>query len=122
LDDGVCGITSAGVIACLGRGYQGSNGDGSTTQRIAFTSWPGTWSDVAAGNMNVCALDVAGVAYCLGSDQGGALGTASGGFAVYTLVPTRTVTGATFASIFAGNLRACVRKIARRGWFKLAGR
>jgi hypothetical protein len=107
MDDGICGITSAGVIACLGRGYQGSNADGTTTQRITFTSWPGTWADVAAGNMNVCALNPAGLVFCVGSNQGGALGAATGTSADYKLVPTQIASTLSFKSIFVGNLRAC---------------
>lgn len=107
MDDGLCGITQSGVVACLARGYVGPNADGTSTQRTSFVSWPGTWKDLAAGNLNVCALDAAGLASCVGSDQGGALGAALGGQPIYYLSLTRVAGGLSFNSIHIGNLRGC---------------
>ncbi|MES2178804.1 MAG: Ig-like domain-containing protein [Gemmatimonadota bacterium] len=114
MDDAVCGLTGAGAIKCRGRAL--ANGDGTSDQRVTFSTWSGgPWSDVSTGNNSMCSLDITGLAFCLGSDQGGALGIGTGGVGSRT-VPTQTLGGTTFASIHVQNFRACARRANGELW------
>ena len=108
-DNGMCGLTAAGTIHCRARGL---NGDGTSAISTTFTQWSGgPWMDLSAGNTIACALNTAGLAYCLGSGQVGGLGTGSvNGVQASVIVPTQTLGGVSYSSITVGNFRACARR------------
>ncbi len=116
LDDGVCGITASGIIACLARGSQGANADGATDQRTGFVQWPGAWSELAAGNGNICALDTGGAAYCVGSDQQGALGIGLNATGGTRSTPQQVIGGVTFTKLTMGNFRVCGLRVSGDVW------
>lgn len=113
-DDGICGRTSAGVIHCLARGSSGFNGDGTFDQLSAFSTWSGgPWAAVVGGNLNFCALDLNGAAYCVGG-AGNTAGSSFGNpqFTSAQAAPVPVAGNINFASLYLGNMRACGRTSA----------
>jgi alpha-tubulin suppressor-like RCC1 family protein len=77
-----CGLTSEGVAYCWGQDDSGQLGDGGDSSNssipVAVDTGPiageKAFTKLSAGSGHTCGLTSAGVAYCWGSDQYGALG------------------------------------------------
>lgn len=117
-----CGLTNKQSVYCWGSDFNGALGNG-TSGSAANSSVPVQVSSTqkfqavvtGGGGFFACGLNVAGAAYCWGSNIGGALGTGDTVTANIT-VPTAVVGGATFRSISAGLTHACALTTAGTGY------
>jgi alpha-tubulin suppressor-like RCC1 family protein len=105
-----CGQAEDGTVYCWGFNSNGQLGDGTTTDRLTPTAvtMPAGVSFVShyRGGSHTCALDLAGNAYCWGSNNFGQLG--DGSTAQRTL-PTAVAAppGVSFVLLAAGSQFTC---------------
>jgi alpha-tubulin suppressor-like RCC1 family protein len=107
-----CAVTTAGVAYCWGFDEFGQLGDdtltatGSSSTTPSLVSAAFNFSSISAGQFHTCGLNLAGKAYCWGSDGAGQLGdntlTTAG-----STTPTPVDGGFSFSSISAGGLHSC---------------
>lgn len=110
--DNVC-VRAAGSITCWGGDVRGERGDGATVHPSDEPSvaYDGTWepqaaaTDITVGDAFMCALDLAGRAWCWGRNDQSQLGL---GTAVGDRDTPQLVLGPqTFVSVTAGHTYAC---------------
>ena len=74
----VCGTRRGGALYCWGRNDHGQVGGGAATSGTARVTTParvtGTWSSFAVGENHACAVNVAGLLWCWGSNGSGQFG------------------------------------------------
>ena len=105
-----CALTSSSAAYCWGSNYYGQLGNGTTTNSnrpVAVTMPTGvTFSAIAVGVYQSCALSTTGSAYCWGANSAGELGT---GTTTASNVPMAVTmpAGVTFTAIVAANSLSC---------------
>ena len=108
LNDHACAITAGGQAYCWGANFNGSLGDGTSTERDAPVSVTGghTFVQLAAGGFNghTCGRIGGGVAYCWGDNEAGQVGD---GTRAGRPAPTAVTGGLTFATMDAGYRHTC---------------
>ena len=108
LDDHACAITASGQAYCWGANFNGSLGDGTSTERDVPVPVTGglIFVQLAAGGYNghTCGRTGGGVAYCWGDNEAGQVGD---GTTVIRLTPTAVTGGLTFTSLDAGYRHTC---------------
>jgi alpha-tubulin suppressor-like RCC1 family protein len=106
----VCGLTPTDSIFCWGDNSEGQLGIGNSTNQLRPALVPNSYTQVAAGTDNTCALNSSGIASCwgLGSYLGGPSAIGDGTLTSRNL-PTAVVmpAGRTFQSIGVGRYSAC---------------
>jgi alpha-tubulin suppressor-like RCC1 family protein len=109
-----CAVTTGGTIWCWGDDLYGQLGNGK--QRLGFEEFAPVRSEVvfktvAAGRSHVCALSVAGKAYCWGDDFSGELGDERHGEpgqgGAESSVPIEVHTSLAFVAIGSGDGYSC---------------
>lgn len=108
LDDHACAVTPSGQAYCWGANFNGSLGDGTSTEKYAPVPVSGglTFVQLAAGGFNAhtCARAGGGVAYCWGDNEVGQVGD---GTTIVRQTPTAVTGGLTFTSVDAGYRHTC---------------
>jgi alpha-tubulin suppressor-like RCC1 family protein len=102
-----CGITVVGALRCWGNNLSGQLGDGTSVDRLVPTAVVATgivWASVSMGGGTTCAVTVAGLAYCWGSNASGQVGN---GTILAFLTPILVAGGPTFTAVGAGQWHAC---------------
>lgn len=101
-----CGVSTAGIAYCWGRGGEGALGDGrgvdSTTPVQAVL--PGATVQVSAGGGHSCAVQASGEAWCWGNNEAGQLGD---GTSTQRLEPVRVELQEPVSMISAGERHTC---------------
>jgi alpha-tubulin suppressor-like RCC1 family protein len=118
--DHACGITTSDELYCWGQNAFGQVGDGTTTERSGPVALGGiagamSWKAVAAGQTHTCAIDVAGKAWCWGSNFAGQLGDGSSADGV-RILPGMVASTLTWSSIGSGQSHTCAVSDAGVGW------
>jgi alpha-tubulin suppressor-like RCC1 family protein/uncharacterized protein YjbI with pentapeptide repeats len=105
-----CAISTAGAAYCWGKNDINQLGDGTTTDSpiaVAVTMPTGvTFTRIATGDNQTCAISTAGAIYCWGKNDAGQLGngtTTNSSIPVAATMPT----GVTFTAIDAGQKHVC---------------
>jgi len=101
-----CALNPSSVVYCWGTNWNGTIGDGTTTDHLVPTlvTTSQLFYQIATGIAHNCALTDPGVAYCWGRNYAGQLGD---GTTTDRLVPTAVAGGLTFASIDVGFNHSC---------------
>src|SRR5204863_494829 len=117
-----CARADSGETWCWGQNSDGEVGTSATPDRCGFDfcaktpariSTARTYSDVDAGILGACALDMAGAAYCWGSRDDGQLRAANYNCAVNgnespcATTPMAVTGGLTFKALTVGRLHTC---------------
>ncbi len=104
-----CGFAEGGVLVCWGNNTWGALGGGSfdeTTEPVTV-SVPGvTFTAVALGFLNTCALATTGTIYCWGFNYDGSLGDSTTETRA-TPAPVAAPDGVRFSALAAGSGRSC---------------
>jgi hypothetical protein len=113
-----CAVATNGTAYCWGANSRGETGgfpgscfgDGGYSCHLTPQAVSGRsdFAEVAAGFQNTCALTAGGVAYCWGSNSGGALGIDRGFQQRYE--PTAVTGGHTFTSLSDGYYHYCATR------------
>ncbi|NCA14633.1 MAG: RCC1 repeat-containing protein, partial [Proteobacteria bacterium] len=118
--DHACGITTSDELYCWGQNASGQLGDGTVAERSGPVALGGAassmaWRSVAAGQSHTCAIDIAGKAWCWGSNLSGQLGDGSPADTIRKL-PGPVASSLTWSSIAAGQSHACAVSDAGVAW------
>lgn len=108
-----CGLEADHTLWCWGSNWNGSLGDGTTTQSSQPVQVQSgiLFSQVATGNSQTCALDQAGIPYCWGWPEATGQGSYYG-----PLTPSPVVGGLTFSSIHGSNVTMCGLTAQGEAW------
>ncbi len=111
--NGICGVTPSGEVQCAGDNSAGTVGDGTFTNRFAFTSILGglTVARIAGSTVNMCAVTTSGNVACWG--VGGSTGALGDGTTTDARnFPAEIVPDdGRFVDVSIGNFSVCARRV-----------
>lgn len=112
-----CALDHAGKAWCWGSAFAaiGSDpGDGSPVTQPKAVEGDHVFTALDVGFSHACALDLDGIAWCWGMNEGGRLGTSSDD--TFLMAPARVEGGHDFQAIATGNHHTCAIDVAGAVW------
>src|SRR4051812_28880241 len=106
----MCGVTSAALAVCWGRGGEGQLGDGTdgaTGNAVTYAQADAQWRSISVSRLSTCAVSTQGKGYCWGLNQRGNIGDTALAIGARVNRPSLVIAGIEFSSVVAGWLHSC---------------